>query len=1153
MQLVHMDVERLGSHDHCHLGPFSPGLNAIYGPQGSGKGKLLAWLREVVASEAYTTQTARTWPGGHNSLMRGAVEISHRDRRFVARVAGDGRAMGLDMLSPVQRDAFSSLANSGEFADTEQSLYRLAERLGINHYGQYAATESVSLQRLQTQLSEIEERLRQLPLPRATHDELISRRSQLESELSTIGSTSFEWSTVSAHGAALTGPRSYEHSRVVIEADWRDATEQVKALDRQEADIRSELAAMERFRPTIDVEGSYRQALQELNDRMNRWRQTLRDLKAHRERIEHDLTDARLDKQIGEHFSPTKEADPRGALKSLEAQIHATRNQLDSLVDRYGLPGRQNDYEVQRDKLGRTHVSFWNSQYAHSDTSQLPEALSRMQRDLHEVCQQLARQESHTVSETLRQQSLQLQRCESELLLSVERLIEERAALLQKIADSHHLTPEQLTLAFGDWCQCVDHPHLQDWLLSEKSTEIARPATEIEKRRLLLESIESLEGRRHALLMRIENCRRQLRDMDHARTSLVDFQQSPRGRRAEEIELELGRIRNDLTCWDERARLASEASEVRRLISEMAGKTVAHSAQFRQRIDWHIVELMGGAQRSAHRAAREQLVRRYDPVDGVVADRVEVRRDLEVPPAIVRLAIRLAIAESMAARGEAISLILDRSLDGVEVDTQRFAVSHLAAVASQGQQVVLLTADERVAHLVREFRGYVGEMPVAGSPTVAIDINRHLSALANDHEAEKWYSEPLRTEPIRRPPARGDYYLSDRSFIDELPSIDAPSAARCRAAGIDRIGDLLDTDSRWLAEQIRLDGVSSPLVSSWQAEARLLCAVRRLRPFDARVLVGAGIRDAQQLAGMHPSQLLDRVERFLATDRGRQILRSGNSYELSRITSWIASAKGGAGRYYRTSLEDADAWTGEAIAANDFSMERPFTERHRDLDQRPSAARTASRSSTPRSAAAFPVISRTGESHRHRTKRDRTASRDQRRRGEREPQRATRPLENAVKVVNENSNGSAKLRFYLELASPVVDAPSIGPRMAARLEKMGIHTVDQLLAANAETLADKINLQRVDDTTIRAWQEQARLVCRIPNLRGHDAQLLVACDLTSPEELANMNPTTVLSQVLVIAESVEGQRILRGSKLPDLAEINDWIAWASHCRSLNAA
>jgi hypothetical protein len=109
------------------------------------------------------------------------------------------------------------------------------------------------------------------------------------------------------------------------------------------------------------------------------------------------------------------------------------------------------------------------------------------------------------------------------------------------------------------------------------------------------------------------------------------------------------------------------------------------------------------------------------------------------------------------------------------------------------------------------------------------------------------------------------------------------------------------------------------------------------------------------------------------------------------------------------------------------------------------------------------------------------------------------------------------------------------------------------LAANAETLADKINLQRVDDTTIRAWQEQARLVCRIPNLRGHDAQLLVACDLTSPEELANMNPTTVLSQVLVIAESVEGQRILRGSKLPDLAEINDWIAWASHCRSLNAA
>ena len=125
--------------------------------------------------------------------------------------------------------------------------------------------------------------------------------------------------------------------------------------------------------------------------------------------------------------------------------------------------------------------------------------------------------------------------------------------------------------------------------------------------------------------------------------------------------------------------------------------------------------------------------------------------------------------------------------------------------------------------------------------------------------------------------------------------------------------------------------------------------------------------------------------------------------------------------------------------------------------------------------------------------------------------------------------------------------------MAARLEEQGIFTVDQLLAANPESLADKLNHRRVEAETIRAWQEQARLVCRIPNLRGHDAQLLVACELTSPEELSTMNAETVLEQVLEVARSKEGQRILRGSKEPDLEEVTDWIAWAASCRSLNAA
>lgn len=144
-------------------------------------------------------------------------------------------------------------------------------------------------------------------------------------------------------------------------------------------------------------------------------------------------------------------------------------------------------------------------------------------------------------------------------------------------------------------------------------------------------------------------------------------------------------------------------------------------------------------------------------------------------------------------------------------------------------------------------------------------------------------------------------------------------------------------------------------------------------------------------------------------------------------------------------------------------------------------------------------------------------------------------------------------RFYLDLTSPVVDAPSIGPRMAERLAHNGIQTVQQLLSANAENLASAIGSKSVSADTVRQWQEQARLVCRIPNLRGHDAQLLVHANINSPEELAATQAEVVLNQVHAVARTTEGQRILRGGKEPDLAEVTDWINWANHCRSIQAA
>ncbi len=148
---------------------------------------------------------------------------------------------------------------------------------------------------------------------------------------------------------------------------------------------------------------------------------------------------------------------------------------------------------------------------------------------------------------------------------------------------------------------------------------------------------------------------------------------------------------------------------------------------------------------------------------------------------------------------------------------------------------------------------------------------------------------------------------------------------------------------------------------------------------------------------------------------------------------------------------------------------------------------------------------------------------------------------------------SNDLQFYLESTSDVVDAPSIGPRSAERLEAVGVVTVSDLLAADPNELAGRLKNRRMSTKTIVNWQQQTALVCRVPTLRGHDAQILVAVGVTDVEELASMEPQELWTQVGPFVDSSAGKRIIRSSKVPNFEEVFHWIEWAKQARTLNAA
>ncbi len=502
---------------------------------------------------------------------------------------------------------------------------------------------------------------------------------------------------------------------------------------------------------------------------------------------------------------------------------------------------------------------------------------------------------------------------------------------------------------------------------------------------------------------------------------------------------------------------------------------------------------------------------------------------------------------------------------------------------------------------------------------------------------------PIRNTVVEQKLApESPFFLSVDSPIDQAPSVDAVAAARLRGLSVTHINHLMQQDSNRLADSLGLANVDAATIRRWQAECRLVCRVPKLRGFDARVLVGCGITTPAELAAVHPVDLLGRVEDFLATDRGQQLLLSGSSHELSRLTSWIAAANSRSEREFggfsrrrsasqRRSSRDGrpdqvsrrsyyldDALVRDEELGGDYAFDSDRYEYEQsdvgvDDDRR---IRTGRR--TIRTVDAADDVPRDGYPHRRRT-RDRertqastsstgqtgTTSRDSRSRDsrtsgaasvesgvngsgngrstrqsrregpesrttrsertprefvryeqtEREPCNGSEPRDRAEREPRnqESRDSQSEHRFYLQRSSPIVDAPSIGARMAERLHAIGLYTVDDLLKADAATVAAGLGHRRIDADTILQWQQQSTLVCRVPMLRGHDAQLLVAAEVTTPEELAQQHADELLGMIDPVLRSSEGKRIVRGGNDPDLDEVTQWIAHAQHHRELRAA
>jgi len=135
-------------------------------------------------------------------------------------------------------------------------------------------------------------------------------------------------------------------------------------------------------------------------------------------------------------------------------------------------------------------------------------------------------------------------------------------------------------------------------------------------------------------------------------------------------------------------------------------------------------------------------------------------------------------------------------------------------------------------------------------------------------------------------------------------------------------------------------------------------------------------------------------------------------------------------------------------------------------------------------------------------------------------------------------------RAPFAMTDPVQKAPSIGKKTAARLNKVGIETVEDLLIMDAHEIADALKHSQIDAEQVQDWQDQAMLMLTVPGLRVHDAQILVGAGVRSAEALAEASVRDLMRAAMGFLGNPKTDRLIRAADQPDDAEVSHWIELA---------
>jgi predicted flap endonuclease-1-like 5' DNA nuclease len=487
-----------------------------------------------------------------------------------------------------------------------------------------------------------------------------------------------------------------------------------------------------------------------------------------------------------------------------------------------------------------------------------------------------------------------------------------------------------------------------------------------------------------------------------------------------------------------------------------------------------------------------------------VRDRVNCYAERQPSPSRWELwACQLALLEYLLEHGTKLPWVvdlLDRSIQPAEATT---LIDSLDQLACRGIQVLIIGC----------------QLPSANaSPSQALRRWRW-----NDRQ-NGWVVERSGSTSQSAISALPEDRLVSESDLTELQRLPEEVVTRLRSLGIWTLGELTSlSEAKWQRVD-RAVGRQSALVRTVATEALLQLQAPGMRGFDAALLVAAGVPSMEALHRQSRSQLQSDIQRLLQTTVGQSIWRRGSHAGKERLHNWLLSARPKATHPQQPHPAPAASPPRTKPASAAF-LQAP-SESPTLVRERPSMVQS---SVTPPAVSQdpdvlpFPAVAKSTDRAHPKPMKENTPS---------QTWNTTQPL----------------------LAhQPVVDAPSIGPKMAGLFEAHGIVTVADLLKNSAAEIARRIANEQCPVPMIRRWQQQAAIACMIPGLRSVDAQLIVAAGYEEIERIAEVGSERFRESIERYAKSSKGYRILRGSAAPVSSAIERWHETASRLRDRKVA